>query len=61
MISKITKFDGKIIWDASKPDGTPRKTLDVSQINNLGWKAKIDLPFGLRNTIDNLDKLDFSI
>ncbi len=61
MISKITKFDGKIIWDGSKPDGTPRKTLDVSQINNLGWNAKIDLPFGLRNTIDNLDKLDFSI
>ena len=61
MISKITKFDGKIIWDESKPDGTPRKTLDVSQINNLGWYAKIDLPFGLRNTIDNLDKLVFSI
>ena len=61
MISKITKFDGNIIWDVSKPDGTIRKTLDVSQINKLGWNAKIDLPFGLRNTINNLDKLDFSI
>ncbi len=60
MISKITKFDGNIIWDGSKPDGTPRKTLDVSQINNLGWNAKIELSSGLRNTIDNLDKSDFS-
>ena len=52
MISKITKFDGNIIWDESKPDGTPKKTLDVSQINNLGWKPDIDIKNGLNMTYD---------
>ncbi len=49
-ISQITKFKGTINWDSSKPDGTPRKLLDVSRINNLGWKAKIDLKEGLEHT-----------
>lgn len=49
------KFDykGKIIWDESKPDGTPVKLLNVSRINAIGWKAKIDLETGLERTIRN--------
>lgn len=52
-ISQITKFKGTINWDSSKPDGTPRKLLDVSRINSLGWKAKIDLKEGLEQTYKN--------
>ncbi len=40
-------FDGEISWDTSKPDGTPRKLLDVDRLSQLGWKAKIDLRKGL--------------
>ena len=54
-IATITKFDGEIKWDQSKPDGTPKKRLDISKINNLGWEAKIDLDHGIRSTISELD------
>lgn len=47
LIKKLTSYKGNIFWNASKPDGTPRKILDVSKINRLGWKAKIDLPTGV--------------
>ena len=53
-IAKITNFRGDIIWDKSKPDGTPKKQLDVSRVNNLGWKAKIDLDTGIKETILHL-------
>ncbi len=51
MIASKFNYKGKIIWDKSKPDGTPVKVLDVSRINSLGWKAKIDLEEGIENTI----------
>ena len=54
-IAKLTKFKGEIIWDSLKPDGTPKKVLDVTRINNLGWHAKIDLLTGLRRTIEKLN------
>jgi GDP-L-fucose synthase len=44
----VVGFNGKIVLDASKPDGTPRKLMDVSRINNMGWKAKIGLEDGIR-------------
>jgi len=47
LIGKITGFTGQLIFDASKPDGTPRKVLDVSKLNALGWKAKVRLEDGL--------------
>ena len=47
MIQKITKFEGKIIWDHTKPDGTPRKLMDVSKLHELGWKHKITLEEGI--------------
>ena len=51
MIASKFNYKGDIIWDKSKPDGTPVKVLDVSRINSLGWEAKIDLETGLENTI----------
>ena len=53
MISKITCFKGDIEFDSSMPDGTPRKLLDISRINNLGWKKKIELDEGIKMTIKN--------
>ena len=47
IIKKITGFSGQLKWDSSKPDGTFRKLLDVSKINNLGWKEKISLEEGI--------------
>jgi GDP-L-fucose synthase len=51
-ISRVVGFSGEINWDSSKPDGTPRKLLDVSKINSLGWSSKISLDEGLRSTYD---------
>ncbi|MBM50331.1 MAG: hypothetical protein CMP27_10915 [Roseibacillus sp.] len=50
MIAEITRFEGEIVQDTSKPDGTPRKLLDVSRINQLGWTAQIGLREGLEAT-----------
>ncbi len=47
LVKKIVGFDGAIIWDPSKPDGTPRKLMDVTKLNNLGWKASISLEDGV--------------
>jgi GDP-L-fucose synthase len=49
-IKRITGFEGSIEWDSSKPDGTPRKLLDVSRLTALGWKAKISLEDGITST-----------
>ncbi|NUN68930.1 MAG: GDP-L-fucose synthase [Bacteroidetes bacterium] len=51
-IKAIVGFNGALEFDASKPDGTPRKLLDVSRINALGWKAKVPLEQGLKLAID---------
>lgn len=51
-ISKIIGFKGKIIWDKDKPDGAPRKLLNVSKIHKLGWKHKISLNKGLSDTYE---------
>ncbi len=51
-ISAIIGYEGEIIWDKSKPDGTPRKKLDNSQINKLGWNAKTDLDSGIKKSIN---------
>jgi GDP-L-fucose synthase len=52
LIQKEVGHEGEMIWDASKPDGTPRKLMDVSKMNANGWKAQIGLPEGIRATID---------
>ena len=52
LIQGVVGFKGKIEWDTSRPDGTPRKLLDVSRISALGWKAHISLEDGLRSTYE---------
>ncbi len=52
LIREVTGFEGKIIFDSSKPDGTPRKLLDTSKIKKLGWAHKTDLKDGLRLTYE---------
>ncbi len=50
LVAEITGFNGKIIYDSSKPDGTPRKLMDVTRINSLGWKYKTELSDGIIKT-----------
>ncbi|MCK4744654.1 GDP-L-fucose synthase [Candidatus Parcubacteria bacterium] len=52
LIKKIVEFNGNIKWDTSNPDGTPRKLLNVSCLRNLGWKHKIKLKQGIKNTYE---------
>ncbi|EPY4498284.1 GDP-L-fucose synthase [Klebsiella quasipneumoniae] len=49
-IAKVIGFEGKIVFDADKPDGTPRKLLDVTRLSDLGWKYSISLEDGLKST-----------
>jgi len=60
-VKETVGYKGEIIYDASKPDGTPRKLMDVSKLNDLGWKAKITLKDGVMDTynwfLDNQDAL----
>lgn len=48
--AKIVGFQGEVVWDKSKPDGAPQKLLDISRLNQLGWKAKISLEQGIART-----------
>ena len=50
-ISNFSGFTGKTKWDSSKPDGTPRKVLDVSRLKALGWQPKVSLDDGIKETI----------
>jgi GDP-L-fucose synthase len=58
-IQRIVGHTGEIIWDRTKPDGTPRKLMDVSRMTNAGWRAKISLEEGIQKTVawflDNID------
>ena len=54
-IAKITNYKGEILWDNSKPDGTPRKLLNIEKITKLGWKSKISLNDGIKKTIKSLN------
>jgi len=56
LIKKIVGFTGEIIWDKTKPDGTPRKLMDSSRIFALGWKPTVDLPTGIRLAYDDFLK-----
>ncbi|MBM6499834.1 GDP-L-fucose synthase family protein [Flavobacterium macrobrachii] len=50
LIQKIVGHQGEIVWDSSKPDGTPRKLMDVSKMKNIGWSATISLEEGIKAT-----------
>ncbi len=58
-ISNAIGFNGNINWDLSKPDGTPRKLLDVSRIEKLGWTSNISLDDGIRKTVSELSSRNF--
>ena len=50
LVRRVVGFEGRIDWDSSKPDGTPRKLLDVSKLHALGWRARIPFEEGVRST-----------
>jgi GDP-L-fucose synthase len=52
MVREVVGFEGGVKWDASKPDGTPRKLLDVSRLRQLGWKSEIRLLDGIKSTYE---------
>jgi len=52
MVAEATGFTGELVFDTSKPDGTPRKLLDVSRLTALGWQAQIPLREGIRRTVE---------
>jgi len=60
IVKKVVGFDGEIVQDLTKPDGTPRKLLDVSKLHGLGWKHRTDLEKGIESTyswfLENQDK-----
>tara|TARA_B100000768_G_C11270747_1_gene373298 strand:- start:25 stop:975 length:951 start_codon:yes stop_codon:yes gene_type:complete len=60
-IQSVTGHQGNIIWDASKPDGTPRKLMDVSKMKELGWRYSTDLEVGIKKTyqwfLENIDTI----
>ena len=60
-IMKIVGFEGHLIFDASKPDGAPRKLLDVSKINTLGWKHQTSLEEGIQKTLNWIQKNNFEM
>lgn len=53
LVARVVGYEGEIEWDASKPDGTPRKLLDVSKLEKLGWKYKTELEEGIRLTYED--------
>ena len=55
-IANALNYEGKIIWDINKPDGTPKKQLDISKIIKLGWEPKINLDEGIKLTIESFKK-----
>ena len=54
LIAQVVGFEGKIVYDIDKPDGTPRKLMDVSKINALGWSANIPLETGIEMVYQNV-------
>jgi len=50
IVKECVGYKGQIVWDSSKPDGTPRKLLDISKIKSLGWSPKIRLTDGIKRT-----------
>ena len=50
MVAEVVGYKGQIVWDKSKPDGTPRKLLDTTRLNQLGWQPRISLRDGLEQT-----------
>ena len=56
LVAKIVGYNGEILWDTSKPNGTPRKLLDISKTKKLGWKYKIELEDGIKYAYEDFLK-----
>ncbi len=52
LVAAVSGFKGRLVFDSSKPDGTPRKLLDTSRLASLGWKPKITLKSGIEQTYE---------
>ena len=52
LVVKAVGFEGEVVWDATKPDGTPRKLIDVSKLHSLGWTHKVEIEDGVRKLFD---------
>jgi GDP-L-fucose synthase len=59
LVKKIIGFNGELKFDSSKPDGTPRKLLDVSKLHSLGWKHSIELEQGITMVVEELESKGF--
>ena len=59
LVKRIVGYEGDLAWDSSKPDGTPRKLLDVSKLTALGWKAQIPLEAGVASAYEAAKKVNF--
>lgn len=60
IVKKIVGFDGDIVWDTTRPDGTPRKLMDVSKLEKLGWKASITLEQGIQKVYDEIKDVQWN-
>jgi GDP-L-fucose synthase len=52
LVKDVVGFKGEVVWDSSKPDGTPRKLMDVSKIHEAGWKHTVSLEDGIKMTYE---------
>jgi len=57
-VASIIGYTGEVVWDTTKPNGTPQKLLDVSRIMNMGWMPKIALQDGIKYTYQDFLKLN---
>ncbi|RZK98109.1 MAG: GDP-L-fucose synthase, partial [Pedobacter sp.] len=60
LVTKIVGFEGEIVTDTTKPDGTPRKLMDVSKLNAQGWKAKVSLEEGITKVYEDVKNLNWN-
>jgi GDP-L-fucose synthase len=60
MVKDIVGFEGELSFNTSKPDGTPRKLMDVSKLHNLGWKHKIELKDGINAVYEEVNAKGFN-
>ena len=60
LVKKVVGFDGELKFDSSKPDGTPRKLMNVDKIHALGWKHKIDLEDGIKKVYEEVKNMEFA-
>jgi len=60
MVKELVGFNGQLLFNIDKPDGTPRKLLDVSKIHKLGWQHRLDLKEGIQSVLAELEKTDWN-